>query len=509
MAAELCLRPYQGELVASIRRAWTDGDNRVLAWLPTGGGKTEIAAALALEEEQRGGHTLFVIERKPLCRQAAERFRKYGLLPAILRGEDTHVRGYESVTVGSIQTLKARAGGADVESVLARTTQVIMDEAHILHRHHDELLNRLPHTRALGLTATPLRDGLGLRYHTLVRGPSYGWMIEQGHLVRPRYYLPSQQAVTDGLKSVGVASTGDYQTGELSELMRGKAIIGDLVGTWKLKGENRPTIVFCVDIAHSKAVCDEFQSAGVSAAHIDKATPEDERARIFAAFRAGTIRVLCSVAVLSVGFDEPAAACVILARPTLSLSLHVQQIGRGLRSNPGKSDCLVFDHACNLMRHGKIEDFAPPDLSEIDARSDRKRKTDPVYDCRPCPECSAILEPGQRVCDECGHEIGRKNQVHFVPGELRESHDPQPTTPPDDAIKDFYLQMKSVCHARGWKPGKAYRDTMERFGLSEAEAKARIKWGWKDLPPRPPDDATARWLKSRQIAWAKSRDKAV
>jgi superfamily II DNA or RNA helicase len=161
--------------------------------------------------------------------------------------------------------------------------------------------------------------------------------------------------VAKGLADVAVASTGDYKDAELSALMRKKTIIGDIVTHWQRKAENRPTIVFCVDRAHARDVAEDFAATGVPSGYIDMATPDDERAELFAAFRAGTIRVLCSVFVLAIGFDEPRASCVILARPTLSLSLHIQQLGRGLRPFEGKADCLVLDHACNVARHGRVE----------------------------------------------------------------------------------------------------------------------------------------------------------
>lgn len=497
----LTLRPYQADLIDAVQREWNSGNSRVVGWLPTGGGKTEIAAGLALQEKQAGGHTLFIVERKPLCRQGAERFQKYGMLPAILRGEDTFVRGYEAITVASIQSLRARADTEAVRGVLDRTTLVIVDEAHVLYQHHDEVLDKLSGANVLGLTATPLREGLGLRYHALVRGPSYDWLMADGYLVRPRYFMPSNANLEAGLKDVEVASTGDYQTGQLSKLMREKTITGDVIGTWQAKAEDRPTIVFCVDIAHSRAVCDEFRAAGISAAHIDKSTDEDERRAIFAAFRAGIIRVLCSVAVLSLGFDEPSASCVILARPTLSLSLHIQQVGRGLRIFYGKQDCLIFDHALNVVRHGKIENFDPPELSQIDAKSDRKRKTDPVMDYRPCPQCAFVLDPRQRICPECGHEIARKNQVHFVPGELSEGPATGTHAMTKEDYKLLYTELAWIANASGYKLGWAWAKLKNEYGFS-------APFAWRSLPPEIPRDSTVRLVKSWDIKFAKSRQRA-
>lgn len=498
--AELRLRDYQTNIISDIkRRHIKNGSQRVLVWLPTGGGKTEIAVKLALDEQYRDGHTLFVVERKSLCDQAANRFRKYGMLTGIVQADNTFIRGYEPVTVASVQSLRARHEYRDVGNILSRTTQVIVDEAHILYGHHDKIMEALPDARFVGLTATPLRDGLGLRYDEMVRGPSYEWMIKNGYLVQPRYFLPHSALLQAGLKDVAVSSTGDYVDSELSRLMRNKTIIGDTVKTWKNKAEGRLTICFAVDIAHSKELCDEFNAAGITAEHIDCFTPDDERAGIFRRFQAGATKVLCSVSVLAIGFDEPRASCAILARPTLSLALHVQQLGRVLRPADGKQDSLVFDHALNVTRHGKIESFDPPELSEIDKRSDRKRKSDEVLDYRPCPQCAALLEPKQRECHECGHIIKRPNVVDFIAGELTESAGEIQT--PNDDMQDFYLQLRWVAQQRGYADGWSFYKFKERY------QDFKPPYGWRNLPTKPATDETMRWLKSRQIAWAKSKSK--
>ena len=364
--AELILRDYQHDLADGIRDAWKT-HRAVIAWLPTGGGKTELSVHFALAEHAADGTTLFVVERKVLATQAQVRYaEKYGMEVGVIRGEATRYRGLEPALVASIQTLRSRWENPRIQAVLARVSLIVIDEAHIQHSQHRELLSQLPQARVLGLTATPLREGLGLTYGALVKGPSYATLIDQVHLVRPRYFLPQSKRITSGLQSVAVSSTGDYADGDLSRLMRDKALICDLVSTWQAKGEDRQTIVFCVDIAHSTATCDAFRLAGIAAEHIDKSTPDDERRAMFARFRTGETRVLCSIVVLAVGFDEPVASCAVLARPTLSLIMHVQQIGRVLRTHPDKRDCIVLDHACNVIRHGRVEDFDPPDLSALD-----------------------------------------------------------------------------------------------------------------------------------------------
>lgn len=497
--AELHLRDYQHKIVSDIYEAWATGDQRVVVALPTGGGKTEIACALAKAAQDAGGRVLFIVGSKTLARQAAARFAKYGMTVSILRGEDTFVRHYAPVTVASIQTLKRREKHPDVTLTLAQTSLVIVDEAHIRHKAHDEVLLRLGSTRAVGLTATPLRDGLALFYQSLIRGPSYEDMIEAGHLVRPRYFLPTPDAFARALRGVRVVSTGDFDQRGLSVLMREKVIVGDLVETWQEKASDRPTIVFCVDKAHAKEITDAFLAAGVSTGYVDDKTKQDERAQIFRSFRNGELRVLVSIDVLSVGFDEPAAACAVLARPTLSLSLHVQQVGRVLRPHDGKQDCVILDHAGNVMRHGRIEDFRPPELSDIDKHSDRKKRTEGESDYRPCPECKALMSPKQRVCGECGHELARPSNVVVIRGDLVEDGrgDDRATV---EEMQLLYLELRYINQERGKDPEAAARQAYAQL-IGNCNYKAPI--AWRRLDPVPPRSATVRLVKSWAIAYRK------
>ncbi|MCU0833699.1 MAG: DEAD/DEAH box helicase family protein [Chromatiaceae bacterium] len=499
--AELILRDYQAEFVDGIRAAWTTYRS-VCGWLPTGGGKTEVSVHLAQAEAESGGCTLFVVERKTLAAQAQARYStKYGMLTGLIRGEDTFVRGYEPAVVASIQSLRSRWEHPEVRAVLERVSLICVDEAHIRFDHHTALLDHLPHARVLGLTATPLREGLGLTYETLVKGPSYEHLIGAGHLVRPRYFLPHTVDLKRGLDGVGVSSTGDYVTKDLSALMRKRTIIGDLVSTWQQKAQGRPTIVFAVDIAHSKETCGAFLAAGIAAEHIDMHTTEEERSAIFARFRRGQTKVLCSIVVLAVGFDEPVASCAILARPTLSRIMHIQQIGRVMRTHPDKGDCIVLDHAANVVRHGKVEEFDPPPLDLLDKTADKAKRTGDTTDYFPCPACSALMAPGQRVCAECGHEIARRNTVDFVPGDLTEEPSGPHKGKTREQLHQLYLELRAVALMRGYSDGWAFIKLRETYGF-------KAPWAWKSEPVEEPSAETLRLVKSWQIAYAKAMQKA-
>jgi superfamily II DNA or RNA helicase len=220
--------------------------------------------------------------------------------------------------------------------------------------------------------------------------------------------------------------------------------------------------------------------------------------RLFAQFRSGEIAVLCSVAVLAIGFDEPCASCAILARPTLSLSMHIQQAGRVLRPFEGKADALILDHAGNTLRHGRPEDFVPPAaLSQIDKRSDHKDKAERAA-LAACPACNAVYPSSARVCPECGHIRVRKSALVVVEGELRmvdaDAHPEIAESAPTHAeVHAFYRMMLWACEMRGWKPGRAYFLTLRRFKLREHY---QLPSEWRNHGPVPPDDAADRWLRN-------------
>ena len=507
------LRNYQERAVLQVESAFAIGDRRVVLSMPTGGGKTEVALELIRRARARGKLGLVVADRKVLVAQTRARFERHGHKVGVLQGVNTFVASDAEIVVASIQTLLARWEHEWVGRLVDSAGVVVIDETHIWHEHHDKLLERLVDVPVIGLTATPLRDGLGLRYDRIVTPVTIAELQRDGWLVPTRTYAPSAKDLLAATDGVGVAR-GDFVEQALSELMRSRAIIGDAVSHWQARAEGRPTLAFCVDRAHAAELADAFRAAGVPAGYLDYMTDEADRARLFAEFRSGAIKVLCSVAVLAVGFDEPIASCAILARPTLSLSLHIQQAGRVLRPFDGKRDALLLDHAANTLRHGRPEDFVPPaTLSEVGKRSDGKTK-DERAEVATCPACGAVYSSSSRICPECGHARVRKTALVVLDGELRYvdvDECPEAIGEPDVAdVHAFYRQMLWACESRGWKSGRAYYLTLRRFKLRDNYP---LPKGWRFERPMTPDDAASRWLaneiRRQQIAYRAARGVAA
>lgn len=487
------LREYQQQMAQAIRTAWAAGTRRVLGVLPTGGGKTEVAIELVRERVAPTCRVLVVTERKVLAHQWRDRLHRHGLgHVGIVQGDNT-IGLSAPVLVATVQSLRTRGMPEGVGLI-------VLDESHLWHVAHDEALANYPQALVLGLSATPLREGLGLRFDTVVVGATIGELIAQGYLVRPRYFAPKSGDIEQALRDVSIRA-GDYAQGELSVAMRGKAIIGDVVGEWQRRASQRQTIAFCVDKMHAHELAGQFTAVGVEARVVLDDTTDDERADIFAAFDRRDVRVLCSVGVLAIGFDSPVASCAILARPTCSLSLYVQQGGRVLRPFEGKADALVLDHAGNVLKHGLLEDFVPPeDLSHVDKRTDKKTRHEraEVWVCRHC-EAVNPREDRNDVCTECGEPRVRRTEVVVLDGVLREVElrpgDELPGPTRED-VRSFYLQ--ALWHGRAKNMHKAeafaYFATLRWLHATPEQGQALIPWSWRMLEPLVPTDATARWL---------------
>jgi superfamily II DNA or RNA helicase len=237
---------------------------------------------------------------------------------------------------------------------------VVVDEAHhVLAQSYKRILEIYPRAIVLGLTATPCRGdgrGLGNAFDVLIEAASVGDLVEQKYLVPTVVYAPVRPDLT-GIQ----VKRGDYVEEQLAARMNTAQLVGDIVEHWHRLAGPRRTVVFATGVGHSRHIRDEFRRAGVLAEHLDGSTPTDERDRILAQLAAGQIDVVTNAMVLTEGWDSPSVSCLVLARPTKSLGLYRQMVGRVLRPAPGKTDALILDHAdpCTSMACPKIPSSGP------------------------------------------------------------------------------------------------------------------------------------------------------
>ncbi len=378
----LSLRPYQTRAVETLLAAI---DDRPILQLPTGGGKTRIAAEVI---RRHGRHALFVAHRREIILQSARALGEAGLLCGVIMSGAEPTAG-APVQVASIQTLARREW--------PRADLVVIDECH--HAAPGSQYEALfsSYRRVVGLTATPFRlDGTGLGavgFRRIVVGATTAELCAERYLVEPEVYAPVTPDLADVTK-VG----GDYHLGQLSRRMSTKEIVGGVVEKWTKHARGRRTVLFAVSVEHSMGLCASFEAAGVRAEHVDAGTPKPRRDAVLQRLARGETEVLCNVGILSEGWDLPALEVAILARPTLSECLHRQQIGRIMRACPEKTGAIVLDHAGNTLRHGRATDPIVADLEGL------REKGDP--DLKICPMCGIVVDESDDECPACGFKWG-------------------------------------------------------------------------------------------------------
>ena len=486
-------RPYQLDALEKCRQNVASGVKSQVLMVATGGGKTFIAAMVAESVVKKGGRLFFIVDSLELVDQAARAFSAAGLGVGVIQGMHEWTDYSQPVQVATIQTLRSRWARLALHLM---PTVVMIDECHVIHRAHEKIVRECTHKSipVIGLSATPFRRGLGNVFDELVVGATTADLTKLGYLAPARCYAP----YIPNLSSVNKKSDGDWQEDALGDFMGAAKIVGDVVESWKKLGENRQTLVFGCNVAHSKLLRDAFKSAGVKADHVDGyETDMDVRKQKIADFKSGKIQVLCNVAVLTKGFDAPECACIVVARPTKSLMMHIQILGRGLRTAAGKEDCIIIDHAGNCIRNGLPTEVLPTELDDGDLKRnlDRKSKDSDEPTEHPCPSCGLLKL--SRKCPSCNYMYEKLEDVERRDGELREIKTTKTAnrkaTPQEK--QDFYGELKAYARDRGYKEGWASNQYRSKFGV----------WpnAYKDSPLKEPTQETLNYITHRQIAYAK------
>lgn len=479
------LRPHQVDLVAKINAEIASGGRRIVAQAPTGFGKTIVAAVLTREELAKGNRTIIVVPTLSLINQTVERLFKEGITDVgVMQARHPMTNWGRLVQVASVQTLMRR-GIPDADLV-------IIDEAHRWYDLYETWMNgaHWADVPFIGLTATPWTRGLGRYYDALIVGSTTKELINDGYLSRFRVFAPASPDLS-GVRDVA----GDYHEGDLRDAMDKDALVADVVDTWMQRGQHRPTLCFAVDRLHAKHLQTKFQAAGVSAGYVDAYTEPSERSEIEKKFRSGEIKVVCNVGCLTTGIDWD-VRCIILARPTKSEMLFVQMIGRGLRTADGKDDLLILDHSDNHTRLGFVTDIHHDELDDGKPKPKAERKPQEALP-KKCPECTFLKPATLRKCPNCGFTPEPKNTVVHRDGELVELSDRRKAVAMSKTDQArFYQELNGYAANRGYNPGWIAHKFKEKYG----------HWpkGLKDLPAVDPTPATLSWIKSRQIAYARS-----
>jgi superfamily II DNA or RNA helicase len=394
------LRDYQVEMYDQARDLRVNQKARsMILQSPTGSGKTVLAASLLKNCADKGFNAWFLCHRREILKQSLLKLREAGV-PAGIVAAGMPTNNLAPVQVCSIGSLARR------HHALRRPQLIVYDECHHTAASSWAAIHAAyPDAVHIGLSATPQRldgTGLGKWFEHMVLGPSTHQLITDGWLSPYRLFAPRPPDLSD----VSILA-GDYNKKELSATMDRSAVAGDTVRLYQKHVPNETAIVYMWSVPSSIEIAQRFNDAGIPAVHIDGDTDDRVRDRAIDMFRAGDVRVLCNVDIVGEGFDTPACGAGFFCRPTASLTLYLQQVGRILRPSPGKT-AFLFDQAGNSRRMGLPDEDREWSLDAT--RKKKKKKRDDEDAVRVCPACTETWGMHVRVC-RCGYVLVKPREM--------------------------------------------------------------------------------------------------
>ena len=483
----MLLRDYQNDAIDKLRASLRSGKRRPVIQAPTGAGKTVIAAAIIEMARAKGKRVLFCVPALELINQTVDRFARNGILDVgVIQAQHELTDGRQPIQICSVQTLARRQ--------IPDADLVIIDEAHVMFKLYDTWTTdpKWANVPFVGLSATPWQKGMGRIWDDLIVSVTTQELIDQGHLSDFRVFAPSHPDLT-GVKTV----MGDYEAKGLGHAMDKPELIADIVTTWQERAAGLPTLCFAVNRVHAKHLQSQFDAAGIKTGYVDAYSTREERNEVARDFENGDITVVCNVGVLTTGVDWD-VRCVILARPTRSEILYVQIIGRGLRTAPGKSDCIILDHSDTTLRLGLVTDIKHDSLDDgrIKAANEARKERLP----KECPKCAFVKPVKVHVCPSCGFKPEAFNKIETANGELMEILRGGKKQKPTMLDKlGFYSQLLRYSRDKGYSDGWAYHSYRDRYGVGPSV---------KPMAALYVEPATEAWIKHRIIRRARALQKA-
>jgi len=454
------LRDYQIKGLDLISEMFRSGFKKVLLHLDTGAGKTVMFSEAITRTVAREYNAIMAVHGRDLVNQASKRlFREFVPHGVYMAGHPLY-RPWEKIQLCSIDTLRSR-------NVYPKADLVVIDEAHMATTPAwMRFSEQYPDAYFISVTATPyMKKSIRHVAETVVRPIDFMELVEKKYLVDARYIVPTKIDLS-GIK----IQAGDYHKGQLEKRINTGKLVGDIVSTWIKFAGNRPSVCFAVSVAHSLEIVSQFEKAGIRAVHVEASTKDADRESAIKGLGNGSIKVISNVGILCTGVDIPYLGCIIMARPTKSYPLYIQQLGRGTRPFDGKSDFLVLDHAGNVLRHGFISDQPNASLDGIGKRVLGFRKT------KVCPKCFLAFQSYH--CPTCGKIEAPQGQVipETMEGELSEICD----------VERYLPILKRMAEERGYKRNWVWYKLRDRFGEEVADkhfkafgVQRKIDTSWK------------------------------
>ena len=508
----IALRDYQEAIIAGARTEMRD-KRRVLIVSPTGSGKTIVFSQIVSGARRKGKRVVITAHRQEIIDQISRALDRLGVSHGVIA--PGRVMTDDTVQVAMVQSLARHLDSISEPDLL------IIDEAHHgVAGQWRKVTDAWQRARILGVTATPERldgRGLGDAFDAMVLGPSVADLIARGHLATYDYYAPPLSVSLSDVSTRG----GEFASDELAAIMDQAKITGDAIEHYREALNGRPAIAFCVNRLHAEHVAAQFRDAGYRAAAIDGTMKARVREDLIASLADGRLDLLSSCELISEGVDVPVCSGAILLRPTKSLALHLQQVGRVLRPKPDGSRAVILDHVGNVHVHGLPD--APRDWS-LEGRKKRKVeqgvstcslcfRTVPAADARgigaACPGDAG--EP----CPLAVSGGGAKVEPEVVEGKLARIEDPLAWAQGIDLARargpdwfrlvdlaDCYEKAMQIQRARGYRRGWARHFIGERLRI-HTHVDMILRNGALELLDAPDD---VLWALARKLSSEPARD---
>lgn len=387
------LRDYQERVLDDITYEFNQGKNKICATMPCGAGKTILSGWMARGTALKNRRVIFMVHRQELIEQTSETFTAMNINHGVIATGAP--KDYDKlVQVASVQTLVKRLKDIHPPDF------IICDECHhVVANTYRKIIDNYPNLKVLGVTATPERlggHGLGDVFESLVIGPTVKELISWGNLSDYQYYAPPAKFNADEVR----VKFGEFVKSDLEVQLDNNAVVGDIIMNYKKLADGMRAICYCVNRKHSEHIAKSFNDAGIPAIHVDGETHKSVRTQAIKDFRDNKIKILCNAELFGEGFDVPAMEAVILARPTQSLTLFIQQAMRAMRPDPNNKNkkAVIIDHVGNCFRHGM-----PDEDREWTLEPKKKKHTgERTLSVKTCPQCFSAHYSNTRQCPCCG-----------------------------------------------------------------------------------------------------------
>jgi DNA repair protein RadD len=530
-----CLRLYQRTQVEQTAQALRTGARRILIQGATGSGKTHIIAVIVAAAVIAGIPVLILATRTRLVRQIHERLTEFEIPHGVIAASLPNLRNYSAwVQIASVDTLHRRSV-VDRHIPMPPAGLVLFDECHLATA--DTRLNILdsyPDAIRIGLTATPARKSgrsLSAAFDCLILGPTPRDLVSAGMLVPFRIFNTPLATQTE-LKALPKDNENDYRTDALSALVCRPKLVGDVLENWLRIARGKRTLLFCVNKAHGGALLAEFLRNGIKAEMLTDQDDEATREEVVARLERGETHVLINCFLLSYGVDVPSVECIVLARPTRSLPMYLQMVGRGSRPSPetGKAQCVLIDHGHVVENLGLPQSDFPWTLDEtrnVNREAQERARSVTAETLRTCKQCSALWLTSEQghACPECGWTPAPKSKpVTVQHADLEEMADQEAAIVATDECVAMFYRM-----ACGWdmkRSGNLWKGADPQSGKPQANKRRFVAWlrtrerfkfpdtvqipkAFWDLAPMEPSAEAAGWLKFALIRYVRGRGRAA